>query len=565
MRPLRRSSRRPSLLAAGLTIGLLLVLACAPTAAPPAKPAGDAKPAAAQPTSAPAQAAAPAAKSKEAAKPAEASKPAAKSGPAGQFVIGSLEEPGNLSPLANLPHHFPEHVPQTLMFDSLIQVMPDGSVAPKLAEKWDASPDGLTYTFTLTDKATWWDGKPVTAEDVKFTFEAAVNPETRSSTEGLDTMASVEAVDARTVKVTLKRLTPMFLAQGGSRGIVPKHLLADEDLTKSEFNKKPVGSGPFKFVSWTPGQAIVMEANSAYFQGAPALQRVVFKILPDQNVILTQLRSGEIQYALITPKDLKPVESIGGITVHDVPTLRFFDISPNYERPYFADQKVREAILYGIDRQGIVDKVLLGKGAVIESNAGPTSWAYNPELPKRPYDPAKAKSLLDSAGWTPGSDGVRAKDGTRLSFGVMINSYDRTLEQALVVAQQNLKDVGIELTIDRVEPGVFGSRRGKKEFDALARIWNPVYDPDQSSLVRTGNYYGYSNPEVDKLAAEALSTSNQAARKPIYLKLQEILAADVARLWLYTENELHAMPSNVKGAQGHPVNFFWNIREWTIQ
>jgi peptide/nickel transport system substrate-binding protein len=400
---------------------------------------------------------------------------------------------------------------------------------------------------------------------VKFTIETALKPESRSSNEGLDQVASIEAPDAKTVKITLKRLTPMFLVQGGSRGIVPKHLLANEDMSKSEFNKKPVGSGPFKFVSWTPGQAIVMEANPNYFKGAPSLQRVVFKILPDQNVILTQLRSGEIQYALITPKDLKPVEGINGVKVYDVPTLRFFDIAPNYERPFFADQKVREAILYGIDRQGIVDKVLLGKGAVIESNASPTSWGYNKDLPKRGFDPAKAKQLLDSAGWMPGSDGIRAKGGTKLSFGVMINSYDRTLEQALVVAQQSLKDVGVDLIIDRVEPGVFGSRRGKKEYDALARIWNPVYDPDQASLVRTGNFYGYSNPEVDKLAADALATSDQAVRKPLYQKLQTILAADVARLWLYTENEVHAMPANIKGPQAHPVNFFWNLREWKVE
>lgn len=546
-------TRRPTLFALALTF-LVLVMACAPAAPPAAKPA-EQKPAAVQPA-----AAAPPAK--PAAAPAA---PGARTGAAAQFVIGSLEEPGSLSPLAALPHHFPEHVPQTLMFDSLIQVLPDGSVGPKLAEKWDTSPGGLTYTFTLSDKATWWDGKPVTAEDVKFTFETALKPESRSSMEGLESVASVDALDARTVKIVLKGLVPMFLAQGGSRGIVPKHLLANEDLSKSEFNKKPVGSGPFRFVSWTPGQAVVMEANPTYFLGAPTMQRVVFKILPDQNVILTQLRSGELHYALITPKDVRPVESITSVTVHDVPTLRFFDIAPNYERPFFADQRVREAILYGIDRQGIVEKALLGKGAVIESNAAPTSWAYNAELPKHGHDPAKATALLDSAGWMPGPDGVRAKDGARLSFGVMINSYDRTLEQALVVAQQNLKDVGVDLTIDRVEPGVFGSRRGKKEYDALARIWNPVYDPDQASLIRTGNFNGYANPAVDTLAAEALATSDQATRKPIYQKLQALLAADVARIWLYTENELHAVSANVSGMQPHPVNYFWNLREWKVQ
>lgn len=555
-------ARRSSWLAAAL-LPLLIAVACVPAAPTGTRPAesrpAESKPAAGQaaPTAQPSGAG-------PAPTPA-AAKPAAPTGRTPQLVIGSLEEPGSLSPLADLPHHFPEHVPQTLMFDSLIQVLPDGSVGPKLADRWDVAPDGLTYTFTLNRRAAWWDGQPVTADDVKFTIETALAPESRSSTEGLDAVATVEALDAQTVKIVLKRPVPMFLAQGGSRGIVPRHLLANEDLSKSEFNKKPVGSGPFTFVSWTPGQAIVMEANAAYFLGAPTIQRVVFKVLPDQNVILTQLRSGELNYALITPKDLRAVEAIASVKVYDVPTLRFFDIAPNYARPYFADQRVREAILHGIDRSGIVEKALLGKGAVVESNAAPTSWAFNAELPKRAYDPAKARSLLDSAGWTPGPDGVRAKDGVRLAFGVMINSYDRTLEQALVVAQHNLKEVGVELTIDRVEPGVFGSRRGKKEFDALARIWNPVYDPDQGGLIRTGNFYGYSNPEVDKLAAEALAAGSPAQRKPIYQRLQAILAADVARIWLYTENELHAVSAGVSGMQPHPVNYFWNLRQWNVR
>jgi len=133
-----------------------------------------------------------------------------------------------------------------------------------------------------------------------------------------------------------------------------------------------------------------------------------------------------------------------------------------------------------------------------------------------------------------------------------------------VVGQQSLKEVGVDLQVDRVEAGIFNARRGKKEYDALARIWNPVYDPDQAGLVRTGNFYGYSNPEADRLATEALATADQPTRKGLYLQLQKVLYDDVARLWLYTENELHALPAAVSNVQGHPVNFFWNIREWKL-
>jgi peptide/nickel transport system substrate-binding protein len=479
-----------------------------------------------------------------------------------QLVIGSLEEPGSLSALVDLPHHFPEHVPQTLLFDSLTQFMPDGSVAPKLAERWTVSPDNLVYTFTLAAGARFHDGRPVTADDVKFTIETALDPASKSSTEGFDAIEKVEVADPRTIAIALKEVTPMFLAQGGARGIVPKHVLAGKDASKDEFNKQPVGSGPYRLVAYTPGQAVVLEAVPDYYRGAPAIKRVVFKILTEQNVVLTQLRAGELGYALITPRDLAAVSGIPGVKIVEAPTPRFFDITPNYARAYWQEQPVREAVLTAIDRQGIVDKVLLGHGKVIESNVAPGSWAFNPDLPQRPFDPTRARALLDGAGWRPGGDGVRAKGGQRLAFTTLVNNYDRTLEQALLVAQQNLRDVGVAMQLERVEPGVFGARRRTKDYDALSRVWNPVYDPDQTGLVKTGNFYGYANPKVDELSAQALGTTERGARKGPYAEIQRLLAADVARLFLYTENELHALSAGLTGPQPHPVNFFWNLKDW---
>lgn len=489
----------------------------------------------------------------------------------GQLVLGTLEEPGSLSPLVDLPHHFPEHVPQTLLFDSLTQFMPDSTVAPKLAESWTISPDGKEYVFKLTDKAKWWDGKPVTAEDAKITFDIMRDPKSGSSDEGVDMVDKAEAVDARTFKVTLKQLTPMFLAQGGARGIVPRHVVEGKDLSKDEFNKKPLGSGPYKFVSWVPGQAITMEANPDYWRGGPPkIRTIIFKVLADQNVVLTQLRSGEIDYALVQPKDVKTVEGMNRYKLYERQTTRFFDIAPNYKKDpdLFGDLRVRQALLAATDRQGIVDKVLLGHGVVVDSNVGPVSWGYNPNVEKHPYDRAKAEGLLQEAGWAKGADGILARNGRRFAFSVMVNNFDRTLQQALTVMQANLKDVGIDMKIDVVEPGTFGARRKSGDFDSLTRIWNPVYDPDQASLLIAGgknNFYGYANPEADRLARAALAAVDQAERKKIYMQLQDLLAHDVARLWLYSENELHELNARVTGPEVHPVNFFWNIKDWQIE
>lgn len=482
----------------------------------------------------------------------------------GHLVIGSLEEPGSLSALVDLPHHFPQHVPQTLLFDSLTQFLPDSTVGPKLATTWKTSADNLTYTFTLDPKAAFHDGQPVTAEDVKFTFEACLDPATNSSSEGLETVKTIEAIDTQTVRVTLSEVTPTFLAQGGARGIVPKHVLAGRDLASDAFNRNPVGSGPYKLNAYTPGESIVMEAVPDHYRGAPKIGTVVFKIISDQNVILTQLRTGELSYGLVTPRDMATVGRIDGVAVVEAPTPRFFDIVPNFDRAYWKEQPVRAAVLGGIDRKSIVDKILQGHGKVIESNVDPASWAYSADVPGHPYDPDASSAALDAAGWTRSGGDVRAKDGQRLGFSVLINNYDRTLEQALLVAQQNLGDIGVELKVETVEPGVFGDRRSAKDFDALSRIWNPVYDPDQRALLKTGNFSGYSNPEIDTLVDEAMSSPDQAIRKPVYAEIQQILSKDVAHLFLYTENELHAIASSVTGLAAHPVSVFWNLSTWTI-
>ncbi len=280
-------------------------------------------------------------------------------------------------------------------------------------------------------------------------------------------------------------------------------------------------------------------------------------------MLLTQLRAGELQYALLAARDLAAVQNIQGVKVVENKTPRYFSINPNFDRPFFADQRVREAIETAIDRKGIVDKVLLGHGEVVESGMVSSSWAFNPDVPKHPYDLARAKSLLDEAGWRTGSDGVREKDGIKLKFGVMINSYDRTLEQALVVAQQSLKDAGVAMDIQRVEPGVFGARRSKKDYDALSRVWNPVYDPDRASSLK-GSFWGYSNPRVDELATLIATSYDREARKRAMQEVQEISGREIAEIFLYSENELHAVPANLSGYQTHPVNFFWNIKDWKL-
>jgi len=207
----------------------------------------------------------------------------------------------------------------------------------------------------------------------------------------------------------------------------------------------------------------------------------------------------------------------------------------------------------------------MGHGTAVNANVTPASWAYTTEgVSEHPFDPEASAAALEAAGWELGDNGVRVKDGTEFAFTMTLYSYDQTLQQSLLVAQQNLEEIGVKMQVEMVEPGVFDSRRSDRSFDAVSRIWNPVYDPDQSGLLKTGNWYGYSNEEVDTLCDEAVATTDQEKRLPVYHELQAVVSEDLPNLWLYSENELHILAAGVEGLGSHPVNPFWNISSWTI-
>lgn len=492
----------------------------------------------------------------------------------GSLIIGSLVEPASMSPLIDLPHHFPDHISQTLMFDSLLQFMPDGSLTPKLAQSYELSTDKLSYTFKLDPRAKWWDGSAVTADDVVATVQTLLDPNSKSSTEGVDGVTGIEASDPTTVKVTTKSFSPTFLPQFSARGIVPKSLLAGKDASTNEvLNKQPMGSGPYKFVKWEKGQYLQLEANPNYFLGAPKIAKLTLKFLADQNTVIQEFKSGGINYALLQPRDLATAQP--ALLVEN-PTPRFYDISPNYKRA-LGEQAVREAVLYGTNRQSIVQNILLGKAQVIEANVSPDgwAWAFTGDTVKRAYDPEKAKSLLDAAGWKAGSSGVREKNGKQLTFSVMVNNFDAVLQQVLQAQQADLKKIGIDMKIEVVDPGKFGDRRSSGDFDALSRIWNPVYDPDQAGLIRStvyddsgkvksGNFYGYQNADMDKLLTASLATDDKSTRAKVYADIEKLYAQQAVRLPLYTEVELHSFNVKIDGTKRHPVNIFWNVKDWTL-
>ncbi len=504
----------------------------------------------------------------------------------GQVIVGLTQEPTKFNPVISTLEV--DRGVQFAVFDSLWRIGPDGLFIPNLAtevptlDNGGISPDALTYTFKLRQDAKWHDGTPLTARDVIFTHEKIMDPNIPSPLKlGHDKVASIEAPDDYTITLTLTEPYAPFLIIWGDTYIVPEHILKDQDFMTSEFTSmKPVGSGPFIFASRTAGEAITLEANPNYHGPGPYLDKLIFKYIQDTEVLYTQFKTGEIDVTgiqFITANHLEEAKTLPGKVIHLGQSAFVEFIYPNFGNPVLADKAVREAMYYAMDKEGIINAIYYGVHAPAETFLAQTSWAYNPNLPKHEYNPDKAREVLDAAGWAPGDDGIRQKDGLRLSFRNSTTAGNALREQAQQYLQQTWKDVGIEMTIENFPPAVvWGDFYNKSQYDTvmIGDIAGPGGDPDVMTRfhssqipVETGagqNTKRYKNPEVDRLLEEGAREPDQEKRKQIYFRVQEIIREDLAVLPIF---HYVFIEGTKEGLQNFKQNAFvvsneWNVYEW---
>ncbi len=425
----------------------------------------------------------------------------------------------------------------------------------------------------------WHDGKPFTAEDVKYTLETIVDPKVNSKRlADFQAIDKVVVVDPYTAKVILKQPYAPLLGSLGMLGIVPKHALEGTDVNTAEFNRAPIGTGPYKFVKWTAGDRIVVKANHDYWNGDPNIEELTFKIIPDANTILAQLLSGEVDIADAKPANLDMLEKNPKFEVYSCKVPVYYFLGLDLRQPRFQDKRVRQALITAIDRKKIVDKVLKGYGSVADSHFPPYSWVYNPNVPKYPYDPAKAKSLMAEAGWRPGSDGILQKDGKRFTMTIEVDKGDLVREQVAVILQSYLKEIGIDASVKVYEWSTFLDRMISSKYeDSFFCWWALGIDPDYQTYrvfhgSQVGNGYNntfYKNATVDKLLDEARRLTNAAERKKRYQTLTAVLAEDAAEVFLYWEDNLLVADKRIKGITPSPLNrvecIFWNVQNWYIE
>jgi peptide/nickel transport system substrate-binding protein len=490
------------------------------------------------------------------------------------FVTSSIGDARRLNPI--IANDSASGTINDQVFNGLVKYDRDIKLVGDLAERWDVSLDGKTITFHLRKGVEWHDGAPFTADDCLFTYQRLIDPKvaTPYSSSYMD-VAKANVVDKFTFRVTYKEPFSPAL-ESWSMGVIPKHLLDGKNLNTAEFNRKPVGTGPYKLKEWIAGQKIVLEANDRYFEGRPNIDQYIYRVIPDSSTMFQELLSGGVDMMGLNPLQYLRKSETRRIKENyrkfRYPANAFTYLGYNLASPLFSDKNVRQALAYAIDRQSIIDGVLMGLGQPCTGPFSYVSWAYNPKIRPYPYDPERAKRMLEEAGWkNMNSDGVREKDGRPFQFTILTNQGNGERIKASEIMQQNFKKVGIDAKIRVMEWQAFLEQIDKRSFDAIILGWSMSRDPDlydiwHSSKTKKGeyNFIGYKNAEVDRLLVAGRRTFDVEKRKKIYYRIHEILADEQPYAFLYVPDATPIVHKRFKGIEVAPLGIMYDFIHWYV-
>ena len=504
----------------------------------------------------------------------------------GQMVIGFSQEPTVLNP--HLPHIEVDEGIHFSIFDPLFAINDKGDFTPSLAKEVPTvanggiSADGLQFHIKLRDGVKWHDGKSFTADDVKFTLELLVDPDFRSWRKtGHELVRDIKVISPTEISWRMDKPFAPYPAILASTFIVPQHILGPvKDKNSAPFINAPIGTGPFKWQQRVPGDHIELVANTDYFTGGPGLERVVYKYIPDLNVMYTQFASGDIDVVglqWISADHYDDAKKLPGKVVDVSSSSTIENFAFNLGRPQFQELEVRQAIYYAIDKQTIIDSLYYGLPKPTETYMPPGSAYFNPNLPKHEYSPDKAKALLDKAGWKTGSDGIRQKNGVRLAFTNSTTAGNHLREQMQQFLQQSFQDIGIEMKIANLPPAVmWGEYWMMSKFDTVivGMSFLTGADPDTSDYLRSTsipakggagqNTFQYQSKAVDDLLTKGSTLFVPEERKAVYNQIQEIVRHDMPFLPLFPF-------ANVRGHKQGATNVIpnvnvridsWNVATW---
>lgn len=511
----------------------------------------------------------------------DAGKDAGPPQPGGTAVITVSADFQAFNPVVNT-HFTTDDVIKHMLFTPLIQYDEKLQPQPWLAQSWELTDTAVT--FKLRNDVRWHDGKPVTAEDVKFTFDLAKDPAAASllGSAYLTLVKSATVVDPQTIRFAFESPHAQAL-DGFWWPPLPKHLLEGvqpAQLSQHPFNRQPVGSGPFRFGQWQPNQSLTLEANPQFPEamgGRPNLDRVVFRIVPEATTMVTELLGGTTDVAAYTlqPDQAKQVQSQGGqgVTLQHHPSREFTFIAWNNTRPLFADANVRRALTLAIDRKQIVDALLQGFAVQAHGMIPPWSPMYT-DIGALPYDANQARQLLAAAGWRDtNNDRILDKGGQPFRLTLLVNSANRLHQDMATVIQQMLGQVGVGVEIRTQEFQSMLQQYKARQYDGVIANWSldtfkvdptPLFSCAQARVANSANRTGYCNPAVDQLMEQGLRTTDQAAAKGIWERFSRQLQADQPMTFLYWIEDMGGVGPRLRNVEMDARSKIVNIRDWWI-
>ncbi|MCK9485469.1 MAG: ABC transporter substrate-binding protein [Dehalococcoidia bacterium] len=491
------------------------------------------------------------------------------------LVVALTSEPSNLSPV-----FLDVNAGNWKIFSGLVAFDQDLQLVPDLAaEMPEYSEDGRTVTVRLRQDVTFHDGEPLTSEDVVFTWNAILDTDVatpireRLALDGL--IEGVRAVDEFTVEFTLSRMDPAFMERLYT-GIVPAHLLEGEDLNSTSFNREPVGTGPYRFASWVAGDRLVFEAYEDYYGGAPAIKRVVFTFVPDENARAALMGNGEIDFTRMSPRLAENFEANEDVRVVQVPSASMYQLTLPNKHPAISDVRVRQALSMAVNREEMAATLIgpLGQPAYGPFREG--HWAYD-DSGHVDYDPQGARDLLAEAGWTESdSQGFLLKDGERLTFTILYLASNAEDQEFALALASDFQEIGVDA---RVEVGSNPGYQDRLDADAFFHGVGMPYDPEYVMRARFHSDYadvaanpaGMANPDVDAALDASRATLDPEERREAFIDLQRALLEDGSYLIIAERPTVVLVSADIEGLvpqmAGSPHAFVrglsWNLEDWS--
>jgi peptide/nickel transport system substrate-binding protein len=503
----------------------------------------------------------------------------------GTVVTGWATEPAGVNELI-APSNVPTTELRNLLFLQLIQEQPDferhpPTFAPELARSYEFSPDHKTLTFHLRDDVVWSDGVPVTAEDVRWTWQAQIHPDIAWDNSFMKAeITDVEVVGPHTVRFHFKRAYAKQLLDVNEAAIFPKHAWEKLPFAKwrqgSEwFKEHLVVSGPFTVAAWQPQQQVVLQRNERYFKkDYPRLDRLVWRVVPDQSALMTQLASGEIDFvAQVSSADATRIKADPDLELIPYWFARLtVGVGWNCVRQPFADPEVRRALTLAIDRQAIVDTLWKEYGKVAVSPISSQVWAHDRSLEPWPYDPDQAQRILAAKGWKDG-DGILERGGKPFSFEITSNAGNQQRNDAAVMIQEQLKRIGVDARPRVMEFNTMLAESDAGNFDATVVGLGLDTSLDLTGYFHSSsigeaeamNFMRYSNPEVDRLIELSLSKLDIAEARPQLERLQQILHRDQPITFLWESQRLSVVNRRVRDVRPNVLFSLFNVEEWWVR